>query len=327
MRRLARLCRVASILCIASLTAATSRAGEGAPPDTGKLEADFARAYRSGNYADALAAAEKRNEIAEPKHVDALYDIARMHCLLGHSEQAYEWLQRAADAGFGDAFGLRKDDAFESIREQERFRAIARAIWARSYIAMLERPEREQFQKPDRVMEALALRPGERVADVGAGSGYFTIRVAKAVGPSGVVWAMDIAQEMLDHLDKRVKSEKLANVRLVKVPKDDPQLPAGGVDTILMVDTLHYVQNRADYAKKLRAGLAPEGRVVVIDYIPKPFEQRPWGPPPEQQISRQIVDAEMAEAGLRPVKVHDFLTEQYFVEYGAAPRTVPEPPE
>ena len=95
------------------------------------------------------------------------------------------------------------------------------------------------------------------------------------------------------------------------------ELPAGGVDTILMVDTLHYITQRTAYAEKLRAGLAPGGRVVIIDYKPKPFEERPWGPPPEQQISRETVDADFAKAGLQPVKVHDFLPEQYFVEYRA----------
>jgi hypothetical protein len=82
-----------------------------------------------------------------------------------------------------------------------------------------------------------------------------------------------------------------------------------------MVDTLHYVADRAAWLKKVRAGLAPGGRVVVIDYIPKSEEERPWGPPPEQSMSREEVDAAMAEAGLAPSKVHGFLPEQFFVEY------------
>jgi ubiquinone/menaquinone biosynthesis C-methylase UbiE len=196
------------------------------------------------------------------------------------------------------------------------------ARWAQEnrvaqYIAMLERPERESFQKPKEVMAALALKPGEQVADVGAGSGYFTIPVAKAVGPTGVVWALDIRQEMLDYMAKRLEAEKISNVRLKLVAADDPQLPAGGVETILMVDVFHYIENGAEYARKLRAGLAPKGRVVVIDYIPKPWAERPWGPPPEQQMPRESLDAWMAQAGLKPAKVHSFLTEQYFVEYRA----------
>jgi hypothetical protein len=87
------------------------------------------------------------------------------------------------------------------------------------------------------------------------------------------------------------------------------------VDTILMVDMLHYVKQRDAYVRKLREGLAAGGRVVVIDFVPKPVEERPWGPPPEQKMSREEVDAAMAEAGLIPSRVHPFLTEQFFVEY------------
>jgi ubiquinone/menaquinone biosynthesis C-methylase UbiE len=166
-------------------------------------------------------------------------------------------------------------------------------------------------------MAALGLKKGERVADIGAGSGYFTIPVARAVGPEGAVWALDIEPFMVDYVEKRAREAGLKNVKPVLVQKDDPALPPGGVDTILMVDTYHYVRNRAEYAKKLRAGLAPGGRVVIIDYIPKTWEERPWGPLPHNQFPKETVDAEMAAAGLKPVKVHDFLTEQYFVEYRA----------
>ncbi|MBZ5583221.1 MAG: methyltransferase domain-containing protein [Acidobacteriia bacterium] len=188
------------------------------------------------------------------------------------------------------------------------------------YLAMLERPEREGFQKPAQVIAALALRRGERVADLGAGSGYFTIPVAQAVGPAGIVWALDIRQPMLDYIARRLKSENLANVRLKLVAADDPQLPPGAVDTILMVDVYHYIhfeKRGAQYAPKLRPGLAPGGRVVIIDYKPKPFDQRPWGPPPEQQMSRATLDSYMAKGGFKPAKVHTFLPEQYFVEYVA----------
>lgn len=103
----------------------------------------------------------------------------------------------------------------------------------------------------------LAFRPGERVADIGAGSGYFTLRVARAVGTSAEVLAIDINPDRLEFLDQCVKEAGLANVRTVRVEKDDPKLSAGGVDTILMVDTLQYVAGRDAYAMKMRAGLAP----------------------------------------------------------------------
>jgi ubiquinone/menaquinone biosynthesis C-methylase UbiE len=167
-------------------------------------------------------------------------------------------------------------------------------------------------------MEALSFRAGERVADIGAGSGYFTIPVARAVGPTGVVWALDAAQEMLDYLDFRVRAQKIENIRLRKVMRDDAQLEPASLDTILMIDTIHYVKDRVGYARKLRQGLAPGGRLVIIDYFPKPMSERPWGPVPEQQIPRQQMDADMAAAGFKVERAYDFLPEQYFVIYSVS---------
>jgi ubiquinone/menaquinone biosynthesis C-methylase UbiE len=289
--------------------------GQEPKPSAERLEQDLEKAYAAKNYVGALQSAEKLLEIREGQRIEVLYRIAALHCLQGHKEETYSWLGKLFEAGFWQFPRLRQDGDFGCVRDEERFTTMWRQAWAKQYIAMLERPERESFQKPKEVMAALALRPGERVADIGAGSGYFTIPVAKAVGPTGIVWALDIRQEMLDYIAKRLEVEKLTNVKLGLVKPDDPLLPAAGVDTILLVDTLHYVQDRAAYAKKLRAGLAPGGRVVVIDYIPKPFNERPWGPTPEQQFSKEQIDRDMAAAGLKPVKVHTFLTEQYFVEY------------
>jgi SAM-dependent methyltransferase len=299
------------------LVAVSARGDNPFLTDLERFEREFKKASEGGDYSRGLAIAEQMRAALEPAYLGALYNIACMHCLLGHEEDAYEWLERAVDAGYWNAQQMIQDNDLEALRGQERFRALVKRAWATGYIAMLEREERDEFQKPDQVMEALALKPGERVADIGAGSGYFTIPVAKAVGPNGVVLAIDVQQPMIDYLAKRTKREKLDNVRLALVPPDDPQLPDGGVDTILLVDTLHYVKDRAAYASKLRAGLAPGGRIVIIDYKPKPWEERPWGPLPEQQISREAVDADMAAAGFKPVKVHDFLPEQYFVEYAA----------
>lgn len=315
-----------ALLASALLLLSASVLAAGAPPtEYDALKSQYEKAAKEGDYARALALAEKMNELAEPQHVDALYDVARTHALLGHKEQVYEWFQRALDAGFWDPDQVKADKAFAALRQEDRFKSMMKGAWTKGYIAMLERPERESFQKRDKVMDTLAFRPGERVADVGAGSGYFTIPVAKAVGPSGVVLAIDVMQEMLDYIAKRLQSEKLHNVKLQKVPPNDPLLPPHGVDTILMVDTLHYIQDRPAYAKKLAAGLAPGGRLVVIDYTPKPWAERPWGPPPEQQISRETVDKDMAAGGLKVARAYDFLPEQYFVVYtavgnlGAAP--------
>ena len=244
-----------------------------------------------------------------------LYDLARTHALAGRVGQACEFLERVHQAGLFDVQRVRRDEAFASMRDEDCFKAVTRAIWLKGYLWILERPERDAYQQPDRVMQVLAFRPGERVADIGAGSGYFARRISGAVGPSGTVWAIDIRPEVLAVLEERARKDGQANIRPQVVQPDDPRLPPGGVDTIVMVDTLHYVKDRGAYARKLRAGLAPGGRVVIIDFLPKPIEERPWGPPTEQKMSREEVDAAMAEAGLFPARVHDFLTEQFFVEY------------
>jgi ubiquinone/menaquinone biosynthesis C-methylase UbiE len=309
--------KVSCLLAVAFLLTMVSLVGtqENKETDFRALRRQSDEALQSNDYAKALEIAQKMNEIVEPQHYETLYGIARVYAFLGNNPKVYEWLDRAVGAGFWDAQLMRNDAAFKGIQEEKRFRDLVRAAWANGYIAMLERPERADFQKPDEVIKALELRPGLRVADIGAGSGYFTIPVAKAIRPAGTVLAVDISQEMLDYLGRRVQAEQLENVRLLKVERNDPNLPPGGIDLILMVDTIHYVKNRGEYAKKLRAGLAPGGRLVIIDYIPKPWEERPWGPTPEQQFSKEQMDADMAQAGLKPIKEYNFLPEQYFVVY------------
>jgi ubiquinone/menaquinone biosynthesis C-methylase UbiE len=258
-----------------------------------RLENRLFKAYSNRQYSEALEIATRMHSL-RPDHADTLFNIASIYSRLGNKTQAFEWFEKAVDSG-----GLR---SYRMERVEQ-------------YIGMLERKDRATFQKPERVMRALSLKPGERVADIGAGSGYFTIPVAKAVMPGGTVLAIDIEQAMLNHIEGRVAKEGLDNVSLRLVPNDDPQLAPKSVDTILMVDTYHYIENRSEYAKKLRAGLANGGRVVIIDYIPKSWKKRPWGPLPSQQVSRKTVDKEMADAGLVPIRVHNFLPEQYFVEY------------
>jgi ubiquinone/menaquinone biosynthesis C-methylase UbiE len=309
----------AFLLAVLFAAAAPARAGEAEappPPDYETLQKQFQKEYEGGDHTAALATAETMLELTFEKHIATLYNIAAMHSLLGHKKQAYQWLQYTLDAGWYDYRKLREDEDFALIREEEKFKSMIRGAWAKQYLAMLEREERDEFQQPDRVMQTLAFKPGERVADVGAGSGYFTVRVARAVGPEGKVLATDIRQEMLDFLENRLEEEQIGNVELKLTEKDDPMLPAGSLDTILLVDVWHYIRD-PEFAKKLAAGLAPGGRLVVIDYRPKPFEERPWGPPEVQQTPREEVDEQMALAGLKPVRSHDYLSEQYFVEYQA----------
>jgi len=285
------------------------------PEDMAALRQKYDTAVQDGRLDDAVRIAEQMSWLVQEPHTAVLLDLARLHAQRGDKTRCLQALKRLQGAGYWDVRAILKDEAFAAYRDDALFKEVSRAIWLNGYLYVLEREERRDFQKPDEVMKALALKPGERVADIGAGSGYFTVPVAKAVGPTGRVLAVDIRQEMLDYLDFRLRAEGLANVQLKKVEPDDPLLPRGEVDTILMVDVLHYIKERTAYARKLREALAPGGRLVVIDYRPKPFEERPWGPPPEQQMSKESVDQDMAGAGFKPVEVHEFLPEQYFVVY------------
>ena len=302
---------------VCALAAGTAAGGRQAASAVPALKAELQQATRSGDTAKALQAAERLIGVVERDHVEALYAAAQLQARSGHREQAYLLLARAIGAGFPNRSRLLADEAFAEYRTEDLFKSLARKAWANGYVDLLERANREDVQKSPEIMKTLAFKPGERVADIGAGSGYFTFQVAKAVGPTGSVLALDIAPEMLEYLDLRVKAQKATNVTLRKVASDDPQLAPGSVDTILMIDAIHYVKDRTAYAKKLLPGLAPGGRVVIIDYIPKPMSERPWGPPPEQQFPREQLDREMAGAGFKVLAGYDFLPEQFFVVYGA----------
>jgi SAM-dependent methyltransferase len=200
----------------------------------------------------------------------------------------------------------------EGFDGQHRHRASEE--WQR-YQAALEDPDRASWQKPQAVIKALALRPGEHVADIGAGTGYFTVPIARAVGPRGRVYAVDVARQMIDYLADRMHRERIGNIVPILAPSNNPTLPASGVDTVLIVNTYHHLDDRASYLAHLDEALAPGGRIVIIDFVPKPREERGFGPPLGMQLSRETVDAELSQAGFVPARVHDFLPEQYFVEY------------
>jgi ubiquinone/menaquinone biosynthesis C-methylase UbiE len=301
---------------IALLLAAGASAQQAPPPTLSTLTDQLEQAARAGDTAKALQLAGQMVELTEPGHVEALYAAARLHAIAGHREQAYLMLARAIGAGFNNRGRLLQDEAFTEYRNDELFTSLARKAWARGYADLLERANREDVQKSPEIMKVLAFKPGERVADIGAGTGYFTFQVAKAVGPSGQVLALDIAPEMLEYLDMRVKARKVTNITLRRVTSDDPQLAPGSVDTILMIDTIHYVKDRTAYAQTLLPGLAPGGRLVIINYVPRSMSLRPWGPPPEQQFPRAVLDDEMTAAGFKVLAAYDFLPEQFFVVYG-----------
>jgi cyclopropane fatty-acyl-phospholipid synthase-like methyltransferase len=132
--------------------------------------------------------------------------------------------------------------------------------------AWLERPEREDEEAPSRALDALELKPGMVVADIGAGSGYYSVRMAKRVGPTGRVFATDIQQGMIDILNRRIAGERLDNVTTVLGGVDDPRLPPRSLDLAIMVDVYHELQSPQVFLQRLRECFKPDGRLVLLEF-------------------------------------------------------------
>lgn len=172
----------------------------------------------------------------------------------------------------------------------------------------LERSEREEEENPDKAIQALGLKPGMTVADVGAGTGYFTVRMAKLVAPDGRVYASDIQQEMLDALKKRLRDEKISNVELVRGSYTDPKLPAGKLDLILLVDVYHEFSEPQAMLRKMKEALSPNGRLVLIEFR----KEDPSVPIRlEHKMSVAEVRAELEAEGFQLDKLDEVLPRQH----------------
>jgi len=181
------------------------------------------------------------------------------------------------------------------------------------WLELFEGPERDAWQKPDAVVRALALPPTARVADIGAGTGYFAVRLARAV-PAGRVWAVDLEPNMVKHLKARAAREGLPNLTAHASAAGDPHLPEP-VDLVLVANVYHHLEARPAYFRRLAACLAPGGRLVVIDFRKGDL---PVGPPDAMKLSPGTVRAELKAAGLAQVAAKRFLPHQYFLEFRAA---------
>ena len=166
-------------------------------------------------------------------------------------------------------------------------------------------PARDAWQMPARVIEALALKPGMKVADIGAGTGYFSMRLATV--PVSV-FAVDIEPAMIDYLKKRAANEKLSNVTPVLASATTPNLPEP-VDMVLVVDTYHHLPNRPAYFRELRKSLKPGGRVAIVDFR----KSAPEGPPAHFRFTPEQIQDEMKQAGYQLDSAHDFLPRQHFL--------------
>ena len=168
---------------------------------------------------------------------------------------------------------------------------------------------RNHWQQPERVIQSLEIKPGDRVADLGAGGGYFTFRLAKAVGPSGKVYAVDIDPDMTDLISKQAKKQNVENVEVILAKPDDPLLPKAGVDLIFTVDTYHHFENRMKYFARLQKYLKPNGRIAIIDFDRRAWFEGLWRhyTPPE------FLKKEMEAAGFALQHEFDFLDRQSFL--------------
>jgi arsenite methyltransferase len=177
-------------------------------------------------------------------------------------------------------------------------------------IAGFERESRDQELKPDQVIAALKLHDGEVVADIGAGTGYFSRRFARAVAPRGKVFAVDVAADGLDYLKQRVAKEGIRNVETIVSKPDDPLLPANAVDLVFFCDTTHHIANRVQYYRTLLRALKPHAQLAIIDFPPG-GTRAPHAA--EELVSREQATDEAKQAGFRLVQDFRFLPYHYFL--------------
>ncbi len=180
----------------------------------------------------------------------------------------------------------------------------------RSFLARLESATRARWQRPDEIVRALGLRAGQTVADIGGGPGYFSLRLAGAVGSRGRVYAVDAEPRILEVLLRKIHRRKIANVTPVLALPDDPLLPPSSCSLVFLVNTYHHFPDGPAYLRRLRRLLRPGGRLVNIDFHK---EETPAGPPVRHRVARESFLSEARGAGLVLTREHVFLPYQYFL--------------
>lgn len=180
-------------------------------------------------------------------------------------------------------------------------------------LVMLEGPDRSEWQQPDRVMDALGIADGFRVADVGAGGGWFTIRLARRVGPEGKVYAEDIQPEMIASIEQRVKREDLKNVEARSGTASDPNLPKG-LNAVLMVDTYPQLREPIAVLTSIASSLAPNGKLGIVEF--KPDGAGGPGPDQSERIEPDVIKRQASAAGLKLISHETFLKYQYLLIFG-----------
>ncbi len=183
-------------------------------------------------------------------------------------------------------------------------------LFSPSKIPLLEDPARDKWQKPEEILNVLDIKKGQFVADIGAGSGYLTVKLSERVGAAGRVYATDIQQEMLDYINKRLNNKEVNNITLVLSNMDDPKLPAGSLDTAILLSTYHEIARPVDFIKKVKLALKPQGKLAVLEFS----DDSPIGPPLQVRLPEDLVINELKQAGFSLLQRHTFLLPyQYFL--------------
>jgi SAM-dependent methyltransferase len=178
-------------------------------------------------------------------------------------------------------------------------------------LSIFEYPDRDKKLEIGRVMDLLGIRPGTRVADIGAGSGWFTVRAARRVGSGGEVFAEDINPAAIRYIDQRAKKESLNNIRTVEGTPDDAKLPRESVDAVLLLKVYHEIGRPVPFMRGLRTALTPGAKVGIIDRN---------GTGTDHGLNRDVLEREMSEAGYREIGHYDFTKkdgEDYFLIFTA----------
>jgi cyclopropane fatty-acyl-phospholipid synthase-like methyltransferase len=183
---------------------------------------------------------------------------------------------------------------------------------AAEWVKTLEAPERLASLKVDEVVARLGLKPGDVVADLGAGTGPFEVALARAVTPKGKVYAVDVDRGFFDYISQKAQAAGVSNVQTVLGEFTDPKLPSRDVDVAFFHDVLHHIQDRAGYMKSLMPYLKPSARIVVIDYLPA---KSPHAAQPELVVSPEQTAAWLAGLGFHPTTQVDLFTDKWYVVY------------
>jgi SAM-dependent methyltransferase len=186
-------------------------------------------------------------------------------------------------------------------------------LFAPQDLGLLEGPDRDGWQKPDQIMDSIGIADGAAVADLGAGGGWFTIRLARRVGPNGLVYAEDIQRQMIEAIGRRVSREGLHNVRTVLGTPEDPHLPPETLDAILIVDTYHEMDDPVALLRNATLALKPQGRIGIVD-----FKRDGFGPGPalEERVDPETITRDATSAGLRLLQRPSFLPYQFLMVFG-----------